>query len=1398
MSRRLSHILVMAGLVLAACLVLLLVCIPIYLNSSHFQALAMQTLDRTIPGKVRWRAMNLSLYAGEVDFEAMALAGPDGSEIAGIDRLKVRWRWRELIRGALVLSGEVEKPRVNLEQHENGRLNLMVAFPEGDGGETAALPLNIVIESLRLSGGSLQLRVDGRRLSAGVRGIDMALSGDLARREAQIDISLEEGKFALEGVDTRLKPSALEARYADKRVNLIRLDIQTDTGGAVIRGSLEDPAGSPRLNLTADLHAGLGLLDGLLGGGARLTGDAELHLKLEGAPENPDADLTLAYGGGIVFDRPVDNLTGRLTLRDRQLAIEHLGMISGPGSMDMNGRIDLRPVFPAGFFDPHSDFEALAYDLRLDQKQMALTALLGSAAGVNGDVDAGIVLKGRGFSPKHLAAAGTIEVSATGVTTDAGIPPVSLKLESRLELDQGRMAVHSLKAEAGEMQVDARGAVDIYAGTVSADFSLAAPRLYETLSPLGITDVRGRANAGGTLSGTFKQPRFDLRFDGSDLRYGGIHLGELELEAALDTDGLLRVRRLMLQNRGSTIKGQGEIQILNKARRFQADAPLSLDLTLTDIEALDFVDRELASGRLDGEVTLTGSMGSPRGRLNLRGRGIAVESYRLGDITAALDFVDGRLTLEKVRVVNGDSRLELAGSARIIDPGTFRLLPDPQFDLTLTGENIALDEYLPDFAGRFSISARLDGSLKKPKGPISIAGRNFESQWQNLDRLALNARLDGDSMWVDDLSASPAADEWITLKGRVTLEGFSDAELTTAGLSLAHIDLLKDKIDARGTLSGTLKGGGEYTNPAVSGSIVLRQFEAAGKPVDDLRADMRLADREAWLDLQHTDARLTGSYHLLRRTFSAAGGLYSDDLSPYFALFGLADLGGRVSGEIKIDGDASRIEAVTVSGLLETLRLDWRQREMVSTRDARLTYDNGQFKIPGWDLRLLERGNLYLEGSGRVGGNIDIETRGKVPLAVGRMFASDLQDLDGDLEVSASATGAWHDPELKGTLTLRSLAMTVPVLDQTLHGVNGTLTLTPDRIFISGLNGKLDGGELKLNGSVDLENIRPQRINLSLATTNLPLGVPDTLDVFVDSRLDLTGTPDDALLNGEVALRDGTYYKDVALSPLDMLNREPTRAVEPEAPEITVPYLKKLRLNVSLNSRNPFEVDNNLAELEIVPEIRVTGTLKRPEVTGRTDIPTGVIKFQTRRFEVTRGSLDFVDRFAIHPEIDLRAETEIRRWEVYVDVTGPVNSPELELTSDPHEEPGDVLSLILTGRTSREIMAGEGGGTLAQAELIAGLANSALGEEVKSAIGLDTLEADTVSDRDDDSESTRVTLGKNLSERVSLKYGVKAKDGEMVQKAIVEYRLLERLLVSGFQDNRGVYGGALRYRIDFR
>jgi len=59
-------------------------------------------------------------------------------------------------------------------------------------------------------------------------------------------------------------------------------------------------------------------------------------------------------------------------------------------------------------------------------------------------------------------------------------------------------------------------------------------------------------------------------------------------------------------------------------------------------------------------------------------------------------------------------------------------------------------------------------------------------------------------------------------------------------------------------------------------------------------------------------------------------------------------------------------------------------------------------------------------------------------------------------------------------------------------------------------------------------------------------------------------------------------------------------------------------------------------------------------------------------------------------------------------------------------------------------------------------------------------------------------VGKELSQRVTVRYGMQTKNARVIQQVITEYKFLEKLLMNAFQDMEGNFGGGLQFRLEFR
>jgi translocation and assembly module TamB len=303
---------------------------------------------------------------------------------------------------------------------------------------------------------------------------------------------------------------------------------------------------------------------------------------------------------------------------------------------------------------------------------------------------------------------------------------------------------------------------------------------------------------------------------------------------------------------------------------------------------------------------------------------------------------------------------------------------------------------------------------------------------------------------------------------------------------------------------------------------------------------------------------------------------------------------------------------------------------------------------------------------------------------------------------------------------------------------------------------------------------------------------------LIDTDLSVSGTLENLLIEGDIVMLEGIYYKSVMASLLQKVKEE-KRAGNLPGSKTGHSFLDQIRTDIKLRYREPFIVDNDMGQMEIHPDLALSGTLSAPVITGIAEIKSGTVTFQNRTFVVKRGTISFLNPYKIEPEINITCGVEIRQWDITLVVTGTPDKLVVELSSTPPEAGADLMSLIVSGKTTDEM--GSGGTSDADSPevLMAQLIATSFGGDIEKSTGLDYLEVETTTDEmQRDSETTRLTIGKDLTDRMAIKYAIGTGKSGYTQRAITEYKLIEYFLLSGFQDIEGNYGGEIIFRIEFR
>ncbi len=970
------------------------------------------------------------------------------------------------------------------------------------------------------------------------------------------------------------------------------------------------------------------------------------------------------------------------------------------------------------------------------------------------------------------------------------------------------------------------------------------------LSPLSIRAPAGAVDAAGTIDfrgvfpdgllepmGSLQNLRYSMDVTGKNMRLQSVApelSGALEAELKLEGHGAapdsLSVKST-LSAKAASLKlsphtlpldayvnisaalEKGTAQIANFSGRI-GDAALTLtggyslstgsmdadlDLSVPSLQTMFLFAglKDSTSGSASLSAQLTGDLKDPQGEVNLTARSLAMSGMQIDSVKlSGLLEKGGIARINRLSIDRLNSAIEVTGSARLMRNGTVVPVESMVIDLTMLSGNINVEDFIDSIFGKVALDARVQGTIGDPEGYARVSASDLSSAGQSISGIDLSARFTNKRANIDQLKIAVVPGQELVISGWAALADSFDITLTASDLDLNELEPLTGVGTLHGALSLAFRAGGTYSQPHADGSVDIRSVRVDSRTVDDIALFLELRDQQVSLSGTAVgDIRAT--YDLGSRNFSADVQIDDLLLDPYLAISGQA-LEGTVTASIRASGNTDSISGISATADILNLNIGYRGKRVIETEGLLVSVQNNRYSVPEFSIALAGDGSFAGHAQGSLAGPHDVVLTGTLPLTIVNYFTEQLPDSRGSVDLDLSFRGMPDAPDLKGEVRLRDVSVTLPGLYQRLHSFNGRIIADNRSVRIESVRGNIDNGSFAVSGEMKLEKFTPTDLSGRIDLRTLPVSVPDMVDLVVDAQIDFAGNADTSRVFGDIVLLDGIFYQDIAINPLANIGQARRRETASAPPQIETPYLRNMVLDIGIQARAPFRVNNNLADLTIAPDLQLMGTLAAPALNGRADVQQGTVTYLRKEFEVKRGLIEFVNPYAIEPRVDIQGVIPVDERVLELEISGTLDDLVFKLGSnDPTLEDQDILSLLVLGRTIGELQdnflpgaSGSGGQTNQQ--LLASLIASTFSDDIREATGLDILEVETGDESDEDSDRIAVTMGKQFTRQLATRYTVESEDGEVVQRAAAEYRVLQNILVEAFQDTRGIFGGALK------
>ena len=336
------------------------------------------------------------------------------------------------------------------------------------------------------------------------------------------------------------------------------------------------------------------------------------------------------------------------------------------------------------------------------------------------------------------------------------------------------------------------------------------------------------------------------------------------------------------------------------------------------------------------------------------------------------------------------------------------------------------------------------------------------------------------------------------------------------------------------------------------------------------------------------------------------------------------------------------------------------------------------------------------------------------------LFPGLVRESYGELEAKVSVNGTWETPLMGGSLRLAKGGAYLPTAGIQLKDVQVAARLEKNVIRIDSLRALSGPGEVEGTAFLTLAGWRVIGYEGTIGGHNFEAVHFPELKVVATPRLTFKGTPEKLTLRGELLLPElnivGTHSPAV-VAPSNDIIREGTAVLHAPGSPLDL----DVQVRVLLGEQVLIKAAGIDARLAGAVELSLS-SLDRITSRGEITVAKGRYRTYGVNLEIVRGRLFFAGGPIESPALDFLALRTIGNVKAGVTVSGTLRKPVTRLYSEPPMPDVDVLAYIVLGHPLGKD--GEQAGLVAQAAgaLLSSRQATVLQDQVKSYLGLSTLE----------------------------------------------------------------------------
>lgn len=277
---------------------------------------------------------------------------------------------------------------------------------------------------------------------------------------------------------------------------------------------------------------------------------------------------------------------------------------------------------------------------------------------------------------------------------------------------------------------------------------------------------------------------------------------------------------------------------------------------------------------------------------------------------------------------------------------------------------------------------------------------------------------------------------------------------------------------------------------------------------------------------------------------------------------------------------------------------------------------------------------------------------------------------------------------IEGAGSLEDAFLRMQDLPLVMSNTRARFKIDNSQLILETLEGLANSGKFTGSGRAMFgENFSLSTVRLDFRLCDFDFNYPRNFSSLSEVTLVLTGEKRGWLLAGDFSILSGSYREDFYPSTQGL--KLALSLVSPVGTEYPA-FLYDLALDINIRTVENIVIKNNLADLELQANLNLKGTIPAPILSGRAENAyPGELVIGDRKYSVERLRVDFLGRENLEPNLDIFLKSTVfdqeEEVEVRLAISGTASDMNFSLTSVPSRSQEDLASLLLTGKSLREV-----------------------------------------------------------------------------------------------------------------